>query len=166
MFPTGYSLSKHLGFTSTYFSHILSRTISFSNSDSYSLLGSIVVTNSGAARPGILVDRTWHCVSPDEFPQQLVTHVDNSFTPSVDICVPQYQPLTYTLIPRRFFEPSFTNFDKNSEWSTFKIGFHRANRSKGKLIAHFPCVLIKKGEWKCNHLISSFNDIVRVLPFS
>ena len=42
MFPTGYSLSEHLGFNSTYFSRILSRTISFSNSDSYSLLGSTV----------------------------------------------------------------------------------------------------------------------------
>ena len=123
-------------------------------------------TDEGVAPTGFLLSRTWHGVVPDQIPLNVVMNVDFVLTPSANLTTPPHHNATYSMINRRFFSPSRSNFNKDLIWPILLINFNRANRTTGNLSASFPCILIDKSVRRCEYLETYIEQAMNTIPYS
>ena len=87
-------------------------------------------------------------------------------TGSIDITTPTQYALTFSTLPRRYFAPTVSNHERCALWWTFQVKFRRADRHVGKIIAHFPCLIIDKNIRKFEFLMQSSTRMIQNLPLS
>ena len=93
--------------------------------------GSVTTTNEGVAPPVFFQSRTWHDVVPEQISLNVVPNVDFVIIPFADLTIPPHHNATYSMINRRLFSPSRSNFNEDLIWYRFLINFNRANRTSG-----------------------------------
>ena len=167
VFPIANSMAGHIGWCDNYLLKLSVHHVFIGRRDYWSISGALIVKESFAVSPGVLVNRIWNGVIPSQIPQYLLPNNDNTATPAVRIPNDSTasSSLSHSLYPPIALSPTQTNLDRFMLFNIFKLKYGRRNQYKGKVTAYFPCVLITSSSL-CDNLRDNRGQILSQMTFS